>query len=134
MATTKIRYVGQKQSETAFNDRTGITWTPEQVEAVDVKHAADMLKHPDVFALDEPAFAGLATAKGSPPPVVPPVPKVEPHEPVAILIALPDGKPVDLAGMDKEQLHALAKTHGVAVHHSAGPAKVIEALVAAFPA
>lgn len=35
---------------------------------------------------------------------------------------------VDLDGMDKEQLHALAKERGVKVHHMAGADKVRAAL------
>ncbi|WP_294767245.1 hypothetical protein [uncultured Rhodoferax sp.] len=50
----QIKYVGAKQDgETAFAEKTGITWFPGDSHAVDDKVAARMLNHPDVFAVDE---------------------------------------------------------------------------------
>lgn len=53
----KIKYVGlKKDGETAFASESGIAlWL--QGDAHDVKDAtaAKMLKHPDVFQVDEPA-------------------------------------------------------------------------------
>lgn len=123
----KIKYVGLKTAgEQAFIEDTKLEWFPGDSHEVSAAHAEKMIKHPDVFALaDEPV--GLADAK---PAAVtpPPTDKV-----VCTLIELPDGSPLDIAGMDKAALQALAKTHGVDVHHSAGAAKVAEALQAAFP-
>lgn len=60
---TKIAYVGQKKDgERAFKERTNIEWFPGSVEEVDAKVAAEMLKHPDVFAAAD-AGAELSTAK-----------------------------------------------------------------------
>lgn len=46
----------------------------------------------------------------------------------------PDGEYVNLGDMSKEQLQALAKKHGVEVHHKSGVDKLIEAIQAAFAA
>lgn len=46
----------------------------------------------------------------------------------------PDGEYVNLGDMSKEDLHAMAKKHGVQVHHKSGAAAVIEALQTAFAA
>lgn len=46
----KIRYVGKKELETAFQEKTGLVWTPDAVHEVDDATATRMLLHPDVFA------------------------------------------------------------------------------------
>lgn len=46
----------------------------------------------------------------------------------------PDGEYVNLGDMSKEQLQALAKKHGVEVHHKSGVDKLIEAMQTAFAA
>lgn len=112
----KIKYVGAKpDGETAFSDKTGITWHPGDVHEVKEAVAAAMLKHPDVFAIDAVE-------------VVP----TKADAPISASITLADGSVVALDALDKEALHALAKEQGVAIHHAAGSAKVVEALVAAF--
>lgn len=59
---TKLQYVGQKKDgERAFKDKTGIEWFPGTVAEVPADLAADMLKHPDVFA---PAGADVALSGG----------------------------------------------------------------------
>ena len=43
----------------------------------------------------------------------------------------PEAETVDLAALDKEALHALAKERGVKVHHNAGAETVRKALAEA---
>lgn len=113
----KLKYVGLKpDGETAFKDKTGFTWFPGDSNEVKDDLAAAMLKHPDVFAVDD----GKQEE-----------PKQEVHT-AAPSITLADGTVKELEGLDKEQLHDLAKELGVTVHHASGAQKVIEALVAAF--
>lgn len=57
---------------------------------------------------------------------------VEPPPPQSI-IRLPDGMTRILDDLSKEALHDMAKELRVKVHPASGPAKVIAALVAAFP-
>jgi hypothetical protein len=57
---------------------------------------------------------------------------VEPPAPQSI-IRLPDGMTRILDGLSKEALHDMAKELRVKVHPASGPAKVTEALMAAFP-
>ena len=130
MATAKIKYVGLKERETAFSVETSIVWTPDAVESVDLKHVALMLKHPDVFALVD-APVGLADAKSTEPPA-PPVNAPTDKGKLVQWANTPDGEMVVLSDMSREELHALAKAHGVKVHHTSGASKVIEALQAAF--
>lgn len=121
----KIKYVGVKEDgETAFSRETGLTWMPGDVhEVADKAIAAKMITHPDVFApADEPV--GLANAK----PAAAPTDETQPAQ----WANTPDGEAVLLSDMSKEDLHALAKKYEVKVHHSAGAAKVIEALQEAF--
>lgn len=50
----RIKYVGLKaDGERAFEANTGITWMPGSAHSVSVEHAALMLNHPDVWALDD---------------------------------------------------------------------------------
>lgn len=47
----KLKYVGAKiDGERAFKDKTGIEWFPGSEHEVNDEHAAEMLRHPDVFA------------------------------------------------------------------------------------
>ncbi|MFZ2306838.1 MAG: hypothetical protein WAW73_17465 [Rhodoferax sp.] len=131
----KLKYVGLKvNGSTAFKAQTGITWLPGDCHEVKDDIAAKMLKHPDVFALDAGGTAALKAAEA---PAIDtsgitlaPGGKVETTQSTSI--KLKDGAVVVLDGMEKAELHALAKTHGVKIHHQAGAAKVIEALQAAF--
>lgn len=51
---TQIKYVGVKlNGERAFKEDTGIEWMPGDSHDVKPDIAAKMLKHPDVFALDD---------------------------------------------------------------------------------
>lgn len=123
----QIKYVGLKtDGETAFSEKTKITWMPGDSFTVDAAHAEMMLSHPDVFAIDDKvtAPAGLEN-------VVVPTQTGDFVAPAAI--QLPDGSQLIISGMDKEALHKLAKEMDVKIHHSAGAAKVIEALQDAFP-
>ncbi len=112
----KLKYVGLKpDGETAFHDKTGVVWFPGSCHEVKDEIATTMLRHPDVFALDVVA-----------------VKQEDPVEEKAPSITLSDGTVKELDGLDKDQLHDLAKELGVTVHHASGAQKVIEALVAAF--
>lgn len=125
----KIKYVGLKEDgEAAFSNETQITWLPGSVQDVPLAIAQRMLKHPDVFAVDNEPLTGeqikplgLADAKAFDP--------VQPPN----KIQLADDTFLKLDGLDKATLHAVAKENGVDVHHNAGADKVIAALVAAFP-
>lgn len=46
----KLKYVGAKtDGERAFKEKTGIEWFPGDEHEVSNEHAAEMLRHPDVF-------------------------------------------------------------------------------------
>ena len=135
----KIQYVGLKEDgETAFGAMTGIErWMPGDVHEVKDDFAKRMLQHPDVFARYEeaatqkgdggqqaPVGLGVTLAPGA---TVP-----NPGTPLTGASITVEGQVIDLSGMDKDQLHDLAKRLDIAVHHASGPAKVIEALQAAF--
>jgi hypothetical protein len=51
--TINIRYVGSKQSETAFSSATQIVWRPGDVHPIPAGLASKMLEHPDVFTDDD---------------------------------------------------------------------------------
>ena len=132
----QIKYVGLKMTgEQAFIDDTKLEWFPGDSHEVSAAHAEKMLKHPDVFALAD-APVGLADAK---PVAVPPHGNGNDAPPPAnkpgttIHLPDPDNSLLDLAGMDKAALQALAKAHSVTFHHSHGAPKLIELLQAAFP-
>lgn len=136
----KIAYVGVKlDGETAFIDKTGITWMPGDVFEVANDVATKMLQHPDVFAKVEEKPAKSAAKADNTNSVsnvtLTPGAKVEPSavKPEYVLY-LKDGATKVLDGLEKDELQALAKELGVKVHHQAGAAKVIEALQAAFQA
>ena len=159
MATTRrIKYVGTKEGgETAYSTLTGIArWMIGDVLDVDAKHVGQLLQHPDVFALaDEPEAPtpvpaakplaeGLVAQGVAPAPA--PAPSAAPPASAAASAASPspppgteqtsitvNGEVKELDELGKAELHALAKELGVVVHHAAGRAKVIDALVAAFP-
>lgn len=127
----KVKYVGLKvNGSTAFKAQTGITWFPGDSHEVKDSIAVNMLKHSDVFAMDAVKIAespvidtaGLTLAPGG---------KVEIPAPASI--TLPSGQVIVLNGLNKDTLHQIAKESGVSVHHMSGAAKVVEALVAAFP-
>ena len=120
----KINYVGSKtDGETAFSDKTEITWFPGDCHEVSADHAEKMLKHPDVFALaDEPV--GLADAK--------PAAVLTPAMAEASTLAI-EKPAVPLESMTREALQALAKERGVKFHPKHGAPKLIELLAAALP-
>jgi hypothetical protein len=105
----KIKYVGVKlDGETAFSGESGIAlWLDGDSHEVKDAVAAKMLKHPDVFALDE----GLTAATGDEA-IIPP-------------------EVADLLAMSKEQLQELAKSKDLKVHHNAGIETLIKAIQAA---
>lgn len=123
----KIAYVGQKlDGETAFIEKTNITWMPDGVHDVADAVAQEMLRYPGVFALADSGI-GLADAVKS-------VGTTADDNPTAGLVTAPDGMVFEVLAMTKEELHAAAKKYGVEVHPKCGAPKVIAALVAAFPA
>lgn len=123
----KIKYVGLKDEETAFSHKTGIVWTPgDSHEIRDAAMAKQMLQHPDVFAEDTGEDSTKLQNSTA-------VPSESTGAKAKTTIKLQDGTVKDLDGMDKEALHALAGELKVKVHHAAGAAKVVEALLAAFP-
>lgn len=61
MSSTQIKYVGLKEDgEAAFHAKTGITWYPGASHAIPSNIASEMLRHPDVFAIDGEQVAGAA--------------------------------------------------------------------------
>lgn len=141
----KIKYVGKKECETAFSNETGITW--EQGAVHDISNLAlckRMLNHPDVFEHVEEeqkpiapvqgpntdGGAGLSDAK----------PKADaqtgdekPTEGAAKLLMQTTAGVLDLALLDKDQLHALAKEQNLSIHPNAKAETVAAKLAAAFP-
>lgn len=98
---TKLQYVGQKKDgERAFKEKTGIEWFPDTVADVPAALAADMLKHPDVFALAD-ADAALSSAT----PVTTPDPNSNPSIPGWAKAGID-------AGLTDEQLESLAQSGG----------------------
>lgn len=132
----KIAYVGVKlDGETAFSDKTGITWMPDDAFEVANDVATKMLQHPDVFAKDEGKAAaktddtkdtsGITLSAGT---------KVDPTDKTVSVLHYQDGTTKVLDGLEKEELHALAKQLEVKVHPNAGAANVAAKLLEAFPA
>jgi len=67
----KIKYVGAKDVERAFQEQTGLEWRPGDVhEVADEAMCERMLAHPDVFAAAGPA--SKPAAPPSPPDAAPP--------------------------------------------------------------
>ena len=95
----KIKYVGAKvDGERAFKEKTGIEWFPGDVKDVSAEHAAEMLRHPDVFAAAD-AGASLSQAKAQP--AAPNVPE--------------GGNADPLAGLDDAGVRAFAKSKGLKI-------------------
>jgi len=105
----KIKYVGVKlDGETAFANESGVAlWLDGDSHEVKDAVAAKMLKHPDVFALDEAI-------------------KAPEQDEVTI-----DPADAELLAMTKDQLQDLAKAKGLKVHHNAGVETLIKAIKAA---
>lgn len=141
----KIKYVGLKQFEDAFEAETAVTWGPDvEHDIADPDLCARMLKHPDVFAVagstvKEPASKAKVDAV-----TVTPVDEPIPVEPDHEQVATPEGDkgakhvmqtekgPLVLDALDKDTLKALAKELDVAVGNS-GEDKIRQKLVEAFP-
>jgi hypothetical protein len=118
----KIKYVGVKLGgETAFASESSISlWLAGDSHEVKDAVAAKMLKHPDVFALDEAIKAAE------------PVQVDQVAEPVAMAEAgFPASSLTPLESMTKEQLQELAKAKDLKVHHNAGIDTLIKAIKAA---
>lgn len=131
----KLKYVGLKDEETAFSPETGITWTPGSSHEVPDNLAKRMLAHPDVFALDAAKPAPVKAATQAPPPPPPPPASSAPavnEVKGEFVIGAPDG-PLVLDGMDRDTLMALALESGLKPHPNTGAAKLMAALVEAFP-
>ena len=125
----KIKYVGQKtDGEPAFVELTGITWMPEDAFDVKPEHAEHMLVHANVFELVVEVAEQANEAQPQDAELVAVDAVATPSQ-----IKLPDGEVLTLDGVDKAALRALAKTHGVVVHHAAGVPAHIAALMAALP-
>ena len=93
--SVKIKYVGAKlDGERAFKEKTGIEWFQGDVHAVSAEHAAEMLRHPDVFEAAD-ADASLSAAKKP--------------EAVAAKTTEGGGNSDPLAGMDDKAVRAFAK-------------------------
>lgn len=155
----KIKYVGVKEDgETAFSRETGITWFPGTCEDVTVAMAAKMLRHPDVFAEDVAEVTAPAAPLAPIAPItLQPLDKAtQPLDKATVstidaaaiagaaisqAITLAPGAVIDntptatalpdLDTLTREELHALAKTRGIKVHHSSGAAAVKAAILAA---
>lgn len=94
----KIKYVGAKtDGERAFKEKTGIEWFPGDVKEVSEAHAAEMLRHPDVFAVAD-SKVSLSTAK-----------KPEPVK------ANDGGTTASLAGMTDKEVKAFAREKGLTI-------------------
>lgn len=118
----KIKYVGVKlDGETAFASESGVAlWLDGDSHEVKDAVAAKMLKHPDVFALDDAIKA------------VEPVQEVKAAEPVVMAeTGIPASGLTPLESMTKEQLQELAKAKALKVHHNAGVESLIKAIKAA---
>jgi hypothetical protein len=118
----KIKYVGVKlDGETAFASESGIAvWLHGDAHEVKGAVAAKMLKHPDVFALDEAIKAAE------------PVQVAKVAEPVVMAeTGIPATGLTPLESMTKEQLQELAKAKDIKVHHNAGIETLIKAIKAA---
>jgi hypothetical protein len=106
----KLKYVGLKDREDAFSDVTGIVWGPGVVEDIkDEELAKRMLKHPDVFELDESPNEDALTAE---------VPEAT-------------EEPADVEADTLESLRAEATELGVKFHHKHGIEKLRELIAAA---
>jgi hypothetical protein len=131
----RLKYIGLKEDgETAFSHLSGIDrWMQGDENEVKDDVAKRMLLHPDVFALaGESSEPAVNTVDPSTITLAPGATVSEGTTNQAFITV--DGQAVDLSGLDKAQLHDLAKRLDVEVHHASGAAKVIEALQAAFPA
>lgn len=139
----KIKYVGLKQFEDAFNGMTGVTWGPGVEHDIGDDVAARMLNHPDVFALagaavKEPeslSLADVATVKTADDPVAEDAPadpaqEDQPHKPQLVMQTEEGALVLDF--LDKETLKQLAKEANIAVGNS-GPDKIRQKLAEAFP-
>ena len=118
----KIKYVGVKlDGETAFASESGVVvWQGGDSHEVKDAVAAKMLRHPDVFALDDAIKAAE------------PVQEVKPVDPVVMAeTGIPATGLTPLEGMTKEQLQELAKAKDLKVHHNAGIETLIKAIKAA---
>lgn len=106
----KLKYVGLKERETAFQPETGVEWGPGiEHDIKDEALCARMLKHPDVFAVaDETA-------------------------PTEALFMQTAAGVLDLSKLTRDELHALAKESNITVHHKAKAETVAAKLAEAFP-
>ena len=118
----KIKYVGVKlDGETAFAGESGVAlWRTGDAHEIKDGVATKMLKHPDVFELDEDIK------------VAEPVQVVKVAEPVIVSeVVIPALGLTPLESMSKEQLQELAKSKNIKVHHNAGIETLIKAIKAA---
>ena len=117
----KIKYVGVKlDGETAFAGESGIAlWLDGDSHEVKDTVAAKMLKHPDVFALDDAMKAPEPVQVGQ---VAEPVVMAETGISASGL--------TPLESMTKAQLQELSKAKDIKVHHNAGIDTLIKAIKA----
>lgn len=143
----KIKYVGLKERETAFQHESGFEWGPGVVHDIkDADLAARMLKHPDVFdfadaAVKEPVAPSLSDAV-----VVTPVEDTAPEattkeattevtedapQKPQYVMQTEEG-PLVLDFLDKDTLKKLAKESDISVGNS-GADTIRQKLADAFP-
>lgn len=141
----KIKYVGLKDEETAFSPESGIVWTPGlSRDIADASLAARMLKHPDVFAIDDSSEPPAKTKASAPAPapsqpaapitlgagaVIPPTPT---NVPATFVMATPAG-PLVLDTLEKAELRKLAFEKKVSFHPNSGAPTLRKVLAEAFP-
>lgn len=143
----KLKYVGVKQDgETAFAAETKIAcWKAGDSHEIDDVLAGRMLKHPDVFAVDESRAAKAPAPAARQTPAATPAASAAPAPAAGAALTLAPGAAVAapatdlLAGMDDAAVKAFVKAQGLKIKGYAlfkGDnlrAKVREAL-AAIPA
>lgn len=116
----KLKYVGLKERETAFQSETGVEWWPGiEHDIKDEALCARMLKHPDVFAVADETEPDSDTNPDT-------------EQTKALFMQTAAGV-LDLSKLTRDELHALAKESNITVHHKAKAETVAAKLAEAFP-
>lgn len=116
----KIKYVGLKERETAFQSETGVEWGPGiEHDIKDEALCARMLKHSDVFAVADETEPDSGTNTET--------------APTEALFMQTAAGVLDLSNLTRDELHALAKESNITVHHKAKAETVAAKLAEAFP-
>lgn len=110
MTTIQVRYIGVKPKQTDCIAGTGTVWNgPGDVKPVPIKAWEQFRKHPTVYELVDDEVQSV---------------------PAAGMTLADADTPPDMNAMDRDALFALATERGLAPHHKAGKAKLIEMLEA----